>query len=591
MISEGSSKIAFFAIGIALLFVILGARLWQLQILHGKEYAEVSLENRLRIEHVPSPRGIIFDRNGIPLVKNSAYFFVSLRPEAVPDADIEKIARFLSMNPVEIHQLIKNNTEPFEPVRLKGGLSFKEVAYIEARLSDYPGLIFDVEETRNYLYGETGAHLIGYLGKLNPQQARHKAFKNVPRNAFIGQWGIEKMYDDHLRGVPGRRAIEADALGRRLKLLSESEPEQGEDIYLSIDIELQQAAEEAFGDNAGALVAIKPYTGEVLALVSRPSFDPNLFSRGINYADWVRLANDKRYPMLNRALQSQYPPGSTFKIVTSIAALETESITTRRIETCNGALYKGRWRFGCWKRSGHGLVDFHKAIVESCDVYFYKAGEYTGINWISYYAHQLGLGAQSGIGLVTEKSGLIPDTEWKKRTRDEPWYVGETYHSSIGQGFVLTTPMQLARMISTVASDGYRYKPMLVKAGQQPQPEHIVPLKEKTIQEVKRALRGVVTESHGTGWTARSSIANIAGKTGTAQVISQRTLKYSEEDMPHRFRDHAWFVAYAPASTPEIAVAVFVEHGGHGGSAAAPIARKAIEAYIKSLEKHNAQAG
>jgi len=329
----------------------------------------------------------------------------------------------------------------------------------------------------------------------------------------------------------------------------------------------------------------------VLALVSRPSFDPNLFSRGIDYEDWLKLSEDKRFPMLNRALQSQFPPGSTFKIITGIAALETGSITTRTKETCRGYIKKGRWTFRCWKRSGHGTIDFHQALVQSCDVYFYLAGEATGIDSIAYYARQFGLGEPSGVGLVKEKSGLIPDTQWKRSAKNESWYPGETYNAAIGQGYVLTTPMQLARMIATVADGGTLYHPQLLRTDEPPEPEHIIDLKDGTISAIQSGLAGVVAEPHGTAHAARTAIANVAGKTGTAQVISQKATNLPEDETPLEFRDHAWFVAFAPVEKPEIAIAVFVEHGGHGGSAAAPIARKAIEAYLKSQESKHDQAG
>jgi penicillin-binding protein 2 len=482
----------------------------------------------------------------------------------------------------ELSDIVRRHEDPLEPIKLRDGLTFQEMASIKARLSDYPGLIIHVEQTRYYPYGEVGAHLVGYLGKLGPTELKKEDFKNVPRQAFIGQWGIEKMFDSYLRGKPGRRVIEVDALGRRLRLIKEEPPERGSDLHLSIDLELQKAAEQAFDGKVGALVALKASTGEILAMVSRPSFDPNLFSRGITYQDWVRLAEDKSYPLLNRGLQSQYPPGSTFKIATAIAGLEEGAITPDTTVTCQGAIRVGRWRFRCWKRSGHGKVDLHRAIVESCDVFFYKAGQETGIDAIANYARGLGLEAESGLGLVKEKRGLIPDTEWKRRVKKQSWYLGETFNASIGQGFVLATPMQLARMTSTAVNGGYLYKPTPIRTEEQPEPVSRNPISQETLDIIKKALRGVVSERHGTGRAADSQIVEIGGKTGTAQVISSREETRKEEELPYKLRDHAWFVAFAPVESPEIALAVLVEHGGHGGTAAAPIARKAIEAYVNS---------
>jgi penicillin-binding protein 2 len=584
MKTEGRDRIAVITVALVLAFTVLAARLWHLQIVKGTNFKRLSYENRLRIVKVPAPRGIIYDRNGKPLVKNSPYYSVSLMPEIIEEEDLEEIAYLLGIDVQEIQRVVGQWEESSVPIKLKDGLSFEAVAQIEARLSDYPALSIEVEQTRHYLYEKVGAHLIGYLGKLNPEQVHKDNFRDVPRQALIGQWGVEKMYDNVLRGTPGKRIFEVDALGRKLREISFELPVKGQPLYLSIDIDMQKKAEEAFKSRTGALVAIKPATGEVLGLVSLPSFDPNLFSRGISYEDWLELSESMRYPMLNRALQSQYPPGSTFKIVTAIAALESGTTTPEDEVTCRGNLKYGRWSFGCWRRGGHGKLSMHRAIVESCDVYFYKAGLRVGIDIIAKYARSLGLGAPAGVGLVTEKPGLIPDTEWKKRVRNEPWYPGETFNASIGQGFVLTTPVQLARMIGMVANGGYLHDIKLVRVDDLPVPAGVVHLEEKTLSVLKDALRGVVQEKHGTGYTARSGKIDMSGKTGTSQVISQRDLNVDEEELPYRFRDHAWFVAYAPSEEPKIALSVFVEHGGHGGAAAAPIARQAIEEYMGSQE-------
>ena len=576
--AELDNRISLVLIAIALLFGLLAARLWHLQVIMGKQYTQVSHDNRLRTEKVPSPRGIIYDRNGKPLVKNAPYYFAALLPEMVRKADLLGLAEFLGMNPREVSDIVGAVKDPIDPIRIKGGMTFEEVAFIEARLSDYPGLVIEAEETRHYIYGPVGSHLIGYLGKLNPQQASKTSYRNVPKHSFTGQWGVEKMFDARLRGEPGNRVIEVDALGRKLRILSEQEPGMGEDLYLSIDMDLQEAAEEAFGTRAGALVAIRPDTGEVLALVSRPSFDPNLFSRGIGFDNWTLLREDKGFPLLNRALQSNYPPGSTFKIITALAALETGTMKTGDRHTCNGVLNKGRWSFRCRRRSGHGIVNMLQGIIESCDVYFYRTGELTGIDSIARYARLMGLGAESGLGLIKEKEGLVPDREWKQRTKGLPWYPGNTYNSAIGQGFVLVTPIQLAQMTATVANGGYHYPLSLVRAEELPLPAEDLHLDPENVEFLRKALREVVTNAKGTGQAANSRFVEIAGKTGTAQVVAQKTI--SESELPEHLKDHAWFVAFAPFEHPEIAMAVFVENGGHGGAAAAPIARKAIEAYL-----------
>jgi penicillin-binding protein 2 len=382
-----------------------------------------------------------------------------------------------------------------------------------------------------------------------------------------------------LRGIPGERIIEIDALGREIKLLKENPPVKGEDLKLSIDINLQKAAEEAFAGRAGAVAALKPDTGEILGLVSRPSFDPNLFARGVNYSQWAALIQDKKTPMLNRALQSQYPPGSTFKIVTAIAALNEGVITPDTKVTCTGGITYGKWQFGCWKKGGHGTISLHRAIVESCDVYFYEVGKRLGIDKIAEYARKLGLGSKTGLQLVKERSGLIPDTNWKYEKRNQQWYLGETFNAAIGQGYVSVTPMQMAQLMSVVANGGSIYRPVMVKAEALLQPVASVDIKPHVLELVRDGLYGVVNEGGGTGGAAKSSVATIGGKTGTAQVVG---IRKSSHHLPEKLRDHAWFVAFAPVEKPAIAICVFVEHGGHGGGAAAPIAKLAIEAYLKN---------
>jgi penicillin-binding protein 2 len=576
-----SSKLSLISFFFIFAFIILALRMCQLQIIRGTEYLQLSESNRLRIINIPAPRGIIYDRNGIPLVKNSPFFYVSLIAEEFDIRNVEPLSEFLQVRPHEILKKINEaDISPFVPVRLKEDLSLEEVAFIEARRSDFPGLIIEVEVSREYIFADIGSHFIGYLGKLTPEQTKNAAFKDVPPETFVGQWGIEKLFDSSLRGSPGKRIIEVDALGKELRLIQEKPPEKGKDLTVSIDIHLQKEAEKAFGQKAGALVALNPQTGEVLGLVSKPSFDPNLFSRGIDYDSWIELTTDIKTPLLNRALQSQYPPGSTFKIVTAIAGLEEHVISSQTTTDCKGAISYGKWDFRCWRRNGHGIVSLHRAIVESCDVFFYEVGKRLGIDKIHDYAINLGLGTKTGIELGTERQGLIPNTAWKKENKKLPWFLGETFNAAIGQGYVSLTPLQLAVTMGAIVNGGFIYKPILTKdafpvvTGE----THISP---KTVEVVKKGLLGVVNEPGGTGWAAQSTMTAISGKTGTAQVVSMRGRRYYGE----AFRDHAWFVAFAPHQHPEIVLSVLVEHGGHGGAVAAPIAKTAIEAYMSSREE------
>lgn len=579
-------RIVIVAYIIAALFFLLAIRFWQLQILQGKEYRRISEENRLRIVRVAAPRGIIYDRNGAPLVKNSQKYSVSVTPDSIDKLDIMMLSDLLNTNSDRLYEKIKLHRRTiYESIKLKEGLSLKEIALVEARRSDFPGLTIEVDVSRDYLYGASGAHLVGYLGKQNQSQSTRSEFKDFPPDAFIGQWGIEKLYDKHLRGIPGEKIIEIDALGKELRLLQEISPVKGEDLKLSIDINLQKEAEEAFGERTGALVALKPDSGEVLALVSKPSFDPNMFTHGINQKQWQDLIKNARQPLLNRALQSQYPPGSTFKIITAIAGLETGVIDSTTQVTCNGGIAYGRWRFGCWNKHGHGTVSLHRALVESCDIYFYEVGRRLGIDRLASYAKALGLGTEVGIPLVSERTGLMPDTKWKLEKKKQQWYLGETLNASIGQGYVAATPFQMAQLISSIANGGNIYTPSLLMLSNNPEPVKKLDLNPSNLDTVKSALLGVVNERGGTGLLASSQLTEISGKTGTSQVIG---LKKASKYLKEAHRDHAWFVSFAPYEKPEIALSVMVEHGGHGGSAAAPIAKRAIEAYLKSSLKHAA---
>lgn len=558
-------------------FLIILVRLWQLQILQGSEFRKISESNRLRVVGVPAPRGIIFDRNGIPLVKNTPLFCVSIIPGEFDSGNLDPLSKLLKMPADELSKKIgRSGQSPSIPVKIKEGMSFNEVGFIEARRSDFPGLIIEIEVSREYIFGSTGSHLIGYLGKLSPSQSRNPEFKDVPPDAFIGQWGVEKLFDKSLRGVAGQRIIEVDALGREIRLLQENPPVKGSDLSLSIDILLQKEAEKAFDGRAGALVAVKPNTGEILGLVSSPSFDPNKFAKGISSDEWTSLSQDKKLPLLNRAIQSQYPPGSTFKIVMAIAALEEGVTNDRTVVDCKGGISFGKWHFGCWRKGGHNAVALHRALVESCDVYFYEMGKRLGIDRIYDYATRFGLGRATAVPLASEKKGLIPNSQWKRETRKAQWFLGETFVNSIGQGYVAVTPIQMAVMMSAVSNGGNVYRPSILK-DTKPVLVSNAGVKTETLEKVRDALRGVVNEPSGTGWTARSAMTIIGGKTGTAQVVG---LRKDSKYLSEKYRDHAWFVAFAPVEKPEIAMSVLVEHGGHGGSAAAPIAKKAIEAYL-----------
>jgi len=592
---EIQSRLGYLMVGIAVIFVALLLRAWYLQITKGSYYKEQSENNRVRVVYIQPPRGLIFDRHGELLANNVPSFNLYLVLEDVSDKKgvLNELARFIQMDPGELERKIytHKNDVPYMPMKIKEGLSLKEVALIESHRLDLAGTILVPEPQRNYLYGPLAAHLLGYVGEISPAQLLEPENEEVLPGTSVGQSGIEKTYDTHIRGEVGQKIIEVDAVGHEMKVLRVQDPTSGNDVYLTIDLNVQKVAEEALGKEAGTIVAINPRNGEILAMVSHPAFDPNQLSQSLSTADWEALSSDPGHPLTNRAIQGQYPPGSTFKLVVSSAALETKEVTPEEPLFCSGGMPFGRRVYKDWKRGGHGVIDLHTAIVQSCDVYFYEMGRRLGIDRLADYAFRYGLGQPTGIELASEKSGVIPTSQWKIRAKGEPWYPGETLSASIGQGFVTVTPIQLANLIGTVAMSGVRYQPHLIKAIRDRATGRLfefppvqlgrVELAEKTYNTIRQALSGVVSEPHGTGASARSQFVTIGGKTGTAQVVEEKA-GVETKSLPKELQDHAWFIAFAPVEDPQIAVAVLVEHGGHGGETAAPPAKRVIEEYLKS---------
>ncbi len=575
------NRINIAVVAVIILFGIFAIRLWHLQILQGQKYRHIDERNRLRVLNIPAPRGIIYDRNNKALVKNVPSFDISILKEYIPERPeaLSDLTRLVGLKLDYLRSRIgKAPARPFRPVVLKQDVSLSKVAKVEARKSDFPGLQIDVVGSREYVYGQSGSHLIGYLGSMATEQLDSPKYRGVPPEAFVGQFGVEKVYDEALRGIAGKKIIEVDATGSIIQVARLNRPVKGKDIRLTIDINLQIEAEKSLKGKAGAIVALTPETGAILALASAPAFDPNLFVRGIDPGDWKRLLIDPRKPLLNRAIQSQYPPGSTFKIVTALAALEEGIINKNTNYYCNGEIYFGR-TFRCWKKEGHGNIDFHRAIVESCDVYFYEIGKRLDIDVLAQYAYGLGLGRPTGVEIEGEVAGLVPTRGWKLETKQEKWFKGETLNTVIGQGYLSATPIQIASLISAVVNGGKLYKPyLLIDSEPQINMERTVTIKPENIKLIKKALRGVVFDKNGTGWLARSDSVSISGKTGTTQVVGGI---HDGKKIPEKYRDHAWFVAYAPEDDPQIAVSVFVEHGGHGSTGAAPIAKRIIETFFE----------
>ncbi len=556
-------------------FFILTVRLFCLQVINGKLYRIKSEKNRIRLKEIPAYRGRILDRNGMVLVDNRPFYSLCVIPEEVPDVSelFNKLSRIIDIPSERLKKIFfKKKTLPFKPVCIKKGLTLDEVAKIESNIFLLPGVMIKVEERRNYIYHEMLAHVLGYMSSDGK-----------------GRCGIEKRWDKFLKGIPGGMQIEADAVGRTVKVISKRLPVPGADVYLNIDIRIQKKAQQLLKGKKGAIVVMNPKDGEVIAIASSPSFDPNLFIDGIDIKTWNRLRNSKDCPFQNRAISGLYPPGSLFKVIVAYAGLKEGIITPKKTFFCKGSFFYGDREYRCWKKGGHGNVNLHRAIKESCDIYFYNLGKMLGIKKIAYYAKMFGLGEETGIDIGGEKKGIVPTAEWKKKRFGIPWQSGETLSVSIGQSYLLVTPIQIAVMYSALFNGGILYKPRitrLIKTADgkvlyrfRPEIKRRLNLDERHVREIRKALVAVVNEANGTGRRARIRGITVAGKTGTAQLIEHR------RDEEISIKDHAWFVGIAPAEDPTVVVVVIIENGGHGGESAAPVAREIIKEYFRVFRK------
>jgi penicillin-binding protein 2 len=582
------------ALGLALLFfLLLLGRLWNLQILHGDELRTLSENNRIRLHRIQATRGTVLDRNGRVLIDSRPAFDAVLVPEDARSVEltIENLAHLLNQSSADMHALLAQTSSrpPFEEIAVKRDLSWDEMVALETHQLDLPGVNLQIMSRRSYPLQGKLAHLLGYVGEAGPQDLL--ADPRYRMGDLVGKVGLEKRWENYLRGVNGGQQVEVDAVGRKLRVLREVEEVPGDTVKLTIDMDLQNAAWDALGEHDGSVVALDPNTGEILAMANRPSFDPNIFARGVHRDEWRNLLTDKHRPLNNRALQGQYPPGSTFKIVVATAALEEGVINPFTRLHCPGGLQFGNHYFRCWKKGGHGTLDVHQALVQSCDVFFYQVAQRLGIDTIARYARAYGLGLTTGIDLEHEKAGTIPDTAWKRRRFQQPWYAGETLSAGIGQGYVTATPLQMANLISMVAS-GQRYRPRFVKQIETPDADVVhsesaqvigtLKVRPTTLLQVREGLRDVVNAPNGTGKNARLPEIEVAGKTGTSQVVKMGKERIKSTQLPWQLRDHAWFVAYAPFDAPEIAVAALVEHAeGGGGAVAAPVARAVLQRYFQ----------
>ena len=569
---------------VRVLSIVVGAALagvaadyWLVQGLHGPEYRELADNNRLRRFPIRAPRGVVYDRDGRALAENVPSYNLLLEPDASNDLQksLAFAAAILETDPGQLHRLLvaHRRERPVEPALVAENLTLAQVARFELAALEHPEFEVDVQQLRLYRHREQTAHVLGYLAEAGPQDL---ATGRYQRGDMIGRRGIESQFEAALRGEDGERVVVVDSRGRAVDEFPAKQPRQGSGLKLAIDLDLQQTAQRLLQDKVGAVVALDPRNGAILAMTSSPSYDPNLFARRLRPDDWMRLITDPNHPLQNRALQNTQPPGSTFKPLMALAGLSAHVIDTNTTFYCSGAAtFYGRAR-RCWRREGHGAVNLRAAIKNSCDVYFYNVGQRLGITRIARYARLLGLGQLSGIDIPGEKAGLVPDEAWSRRVRKIPWYPGETISVAIGQGPILTTPLQLAVMMAAIANGGHLETPHMV--------ERIAPARTvegidpAAWQVVREGLRAVVDS--GTGHAAYVPGLSIAGKTGTAQVIAQHTWTRAE-DIAYAQRDHAWFVSFAPVENPQLVVIVFIEHGGHGSSAAAPVAKGIYEELLK----------
>ena len=595
-------RVTFAAGAVLLAFALLLARFVYLQVVQHDYYSTRAEDNRISLVPIPPNRGVIVDRSGVVLARNYSAFTLEITPSKIAgklDETIDNLSKLIEILPKDRRRFRKllEESKSFESIPIRTRLSDEEVARFTAHRYRFPGVEVNARLFRQYPLGAVGSHAIGYINRLNKaDQAtiqRSNQESNYRGTDHFGKTGLEQKYEFQLHGETGYEEVEIDAGGRAVRSLSRTAPVSGNNLTLTLDIKLQEITEKAFGDRKGALVAIEPSTGGILALVSTPTFDPNLFVDGIRTEDWDLLNNSPDRPMLNRALNGAYPPGSTFKPFMALAALETGKRTPNQTISDPGFFTFGNHTFRDDKKGGHGLVDLYKSVVHSCDTYYYLLANDMGIEAIARFMAPIGFGSKTGVDIEGESEGILPSPEWKKRRFKKPeqkkWFAGETISIGIGQGYNSYTPMQLAQATAALANDGVLFRPHLVKyitdtkTGEktliEPEPLRVLPWKKQNVDLVKKSMVGVVKEG-----TAARAFAGAGyesgGKTGTAQVFSLKGAEYKASKLKKDLHDHALYIAFAPVDKPKIALAVLVENGGFGAQSAAPIARMVLDYYL-----------
>ncbi|MGB5157389.1 penicillin-binding protein 2 [Desulfobacterium sp. N47] len=585
-------------------FALLFLRLFYLQIIEGTDYRQLSENNCIRSQNIEYSRGMLLDRNGVLLVDNRPSFNLSVvLSNAKPlELTITKLSKYINVPAEDLMQQVSGikGISCYKPFVLKQDIGRDILAAIEAHKYDLPGISVDVQPKRFYMQGNRAAHLIGYLSEISANELKNEKYSENKPGEYIGKFGIEKTFEKYLTGKRGVRQVEVNAVGQVIRVLNTADAEAGDNIYLTIDERLQRKAEELLENKAGAVVAMEPYSGEILAMASSPSFDPNLFVSGMTHDEWNNLISHPQRPIENKAIMGTYPPASTYKIITALAALEEKIIDKNTTFYCPGYLAHGNRKYMCWKKGGHGRVNVVKALAESCDVFFYNIGQRLDIDKLERYAKSCGLGSSTGIDLEHEGSGLIPSSKWKKKRFGYSWSSGESLSAVIGQGYNLVTPIQLLVLISEIANGGNKIKPLVVKKIINPEgkvileskPENLgrISASQSTIDIIREGLCDVVNKNYGTAYRSRiDGGIEMCGKTGTAQVVGRKKdeSNYDKKIIPYLHKSHALFVCYSPAANPKIAVAVVIEHGEHGATTAAPIAKELIQTFLNPINEED----
>ncbi len=586
---------------VLLLMLILLGRFFYLQVVRHSDFSTMAETNRIKPMPIAPNRGQILDRNGVVLARNYSGYTLEIDPSKVSNLEdtIDELSKLVTITPKDrrIFKKLKAESHNYASLPIRSRLNDAEAARFAAQQYRFPGVEIKARLFREYPFREAASHLIGYIGRINEQDQQELEEDDQDENYrgtdYIGKGGIEQRYEKELHGTTGFEQVEVDAGGRGIRTLSRTSPVSGNNLVLTLDAKLQEIAEQAFGKFRGALVAIDPNNGEVLAFVSKPGYDPNLFIDGIDTETWDELSNSPDVPLNNRILRGQYPAGSTIKPFMAMAGLHFGTRTAEQTIRDPGyfMLAGSSHRYRDWKTGGHGSVDMFKAIQQSCDTYFYGLATEMGIEKMHSFLAQFGFGSKSGIDIDGELPGLLPSEDWKQKRFNQKWFAGDTVSAGIGQGYVLVTPMQLAFAAAIIANDGVAYRPHLLRQLQpsgkpaQPvppvQPAFDMHLDRDDLDLVKRAMVAVTKPGGTAAWAGSGAPYDMAGKTGTAQVIAiKQNERYIESQVDERNRDHAWFIAFAPADKPRIALAVLVENGGHGGTTAAPIARKVFDYYL-----------